>query len=117
MLTLHALLVRRSDLTHEQFLDHWHHHHGPLIRDTPELARHLISYVQHPLTPSAASFGLDRFDGITVQTFADWDAFAAFVAEPEARRMDADMASFLDVDQLQVTVTEAPVTVVGTEAP
>lgn len=113
MITLHALLIRRPDLTHEEFLDHWHTRHGPLIRDTPGLARHLLSYVQHPVTPSAGELGLDGFDGITVQTFADWDAFMAFATGPDAHLMNDDMASFLDVDALRVTVTEEPVTVVA----
>ncbi len=113
MITLHAMLVRRPDLTHEQFLDHWHHRHGPLIRDTPGLARHLQSYVQHPLTPSAGALGLDGFDGITVQIFADWDTFVTFASGPDAHLMNDDMARFLDVDRLQITVTEDPVTVVG----
>ncbi len=114
MITLHALLARRSDLTHDQFLEHWHTRHGPLIRDTPGLARHLLSYVQHPVTPDAAAkLGLDGFDGITVQTFADWSAFVAFATGPDSHLMNDDMASFLDVDRLQVTVTEDPVTVVG----
>lgn len=111
--TLHALLARRPDLTHDQFLVYWHRTHGPLIRDTPALARHIVTYTQHPLTPSAAELGLDRFDGITVQTFADWEAFRAFVFEPDAATMNADMANFLDVDALQVTVTEAPLEVIA----
>lgn len=112
MITLHALLARRPDLTHEEFLAYWHGTHGPLIRDEPTLARHLLSYVQHPLTPAASRYGLDGFDGITVQTFVDAEAFRAFVSEPAARMMDADMAHFLDVERLQVTMTEAPVVVV-----
>jgi len=113
VITLHALLVRRPDLTHEEFLAYWHGTHGPLIRDNPNLAQHVVAYTQHPLTPSASKFGLDSFDGITVQVFADWDAFAAFVSEPDARGMDADMNNFLDVEGLRVTVTEDPVAVIG----
>lgn len=113
MITLHALLVRRSDLTHEEFLGYWHGSHGPLIRDNPNLARHVVAYAQHPLTPSAAGLGLDGYDGVTVQVFADWAAFKAFVREPDARLMDADMENFLDVSGLRVAVTEGPVAVIG----
>ena len=113
MITLHALLVRRPDLTHEQFLEHWHRRHGPLIRDTPGLAQHLLSYTQHPVTPAAGKMGLDAFDGITVQTFADWKDFVAFATGPDSHLMNDDMASFLDVERLQVTVTEDPVAVVA----
>lgn len=111
--TLHALLTRRTDLSHEQFLRHWHDVHGPLIRDTPSLARHLLAYGQHPLLAEAGEFGLDAFDGVTIQRFASWDEFHAFVAEPDARRMDADMGNFLDVGKLCVSVTADPVVVVA----
>lgn len=113
MITLHALLVRRPDLTHEEFLHHWHQVHGPLIRDTPELARHLLGYTQHPLAPEAGRVGLDRYDGITVQAFADWSAFWAFATGPSSQAMNDDMASFLDVSRLHVTVTADPVVVVA----
>jgi uncharacterized protein (TIGR02118 family) len=112
MITLHALLVRRPDLSHAEFLAYWHGTHGPLIRDDPALARHLVGYQQHPVTPQAGTLGLDAFDGITVQTFADWDAFRAFATQPESQRMNDDMANFLDASQLSVTVTSEPVVVV-----
>jgi hypothetical protein len=41
MIRLTALLVRNPDLTHDEFLRYWHDVHGPLMRDTPELARHI----------------------------------------------------------------------------
>lgn len=113
MITLHALLARRPDLTHEQFLAHWHDVHGPLIRDDPAVARHLLSYLQHPLAPRAGTLGLDHYDGITVQTFAHWEAFHAFATQPESRAMNEDMARFLDVARLQVIVTEDPVAVLA----
>ena len=112
MITLHAMLVRRPDLSHEEFLAYWHGTHGPLIRDNPDLTRHLLSYHQHPATPQAGKLGLDAFDGITVQTFADWDAFWALATQPESKAMNDDMANFLDVAKLQVTVTSDAVVVV-----
>jgi len=112
MITLHALLVRHPDLSHAEFLAHWHGTHGPLIRDDPAVRRHLLSYHQHPVTPQAGTRGLDAYDGITVQTFADWDAFWAFATQPESQAMNDDMASFLDVSKLAVTVTSDAVVVV-----
>lgn len=113
MITLHALLVRRGDLTHDQFMDHWHHTHGPLIRDAPALARHVLSYHQHPAAPEAGRLGLDAFDGITVQTFTDWDAFWAFATQPESQAMNEDMTNFLDLTRLHVTVTADAVEVIA----
>jgi hypothetical protein len=112
VVTLHAVLFRRADLTHDEFLDYWHQVHGPLIRGMPELTRHLLGYDQHPRLPASSGFGRDQPDGVTVQRFASWETFLAFLAEPGAEAMNADMANFLDVDRLAISFTAAPVTVV-----
>ena len=112
MVTLHAVLHRRPDLTHEQFLRHWREVHGPLIRDTPELARHLLAYEQHA---RVAALGGDQPDGVTVQRFASWDDFLALLAEPAATAMNDDMANFLDVARLTIAFTTDPHTVVEPE--
>jgi uncharacterized protein (TIGR02118 family) len=112
MVTLHAVLYRRADLTHEQFLEYWHGTHGPLIAGRPELTRHLLGYEQHPRLPASGGIGPDQPDGVTVQRFASWETFLAFLAEPGAEAMNADMANFLDVDRLTISFTATPRTVV-----
>lgn len=112
MVTMHAVLFRRADLSHDQFLDYWHNVHGPLIAGLPDLTRHLLGYEQHPRLPASGGIGPDQPDGVTVQRFASWDAFLAFLAEPGAEAMNADMSNFLDVDRLTVSFAAAPVTVV-----
>jgi uncharacterized protein (TIGR02118 family) len=112
VVTLHAVLYRRSDLTHDEFLAYWHDVHGPLIRDMPELTRHLLDYRQHPRLPASGGLGPDQPDGVTVQRFASWDVFMAFLAEPGAKAMNDDMANFLDIGRLTVSFTAAPVEVV-----
>jgi uncharacterized protein (TIGR02118 family) len=112
--TLHAFLVRKPELTHEEFLAYWRERHGPLIRDTPALARHLVRYEQHAAFPDARA-GSDH-DGVAVQVFASWDDFLAMLAEPEAELMRDDEANFLDSKRLQVLFSEDVVTVVGDAA-
>ena len=112
MITLHALLVRRPDLTHEEFLAYWHGTHGPLIRDDENLSRLVLSYHQFPVAPEAGRAGLDAYDGITVQTFADWASFWAFATQPESQRMNDDMANFLDTSKLSATISADPVQVI-----
>jgi hypothetical protein len=46
MVTLHAVLFRRADLTHDQFLDYWHNVHGP--HSTPVSRRRAGSDVTSP---------------------------------------------------------------------
>jgi len=112
MVTLFAYLVRRADLTHEEFLDYWRTKHGPLIRDTPALAKHLVRYEQHARIPGGRG-GSPEYDGVAVQVYESWDEFMAMLAEPEAQLMSADEANFLDHDQLKVLFSEDAVTVVG----
>ena len=113
MVTLYAFLVRRADLTHEQFVDHWRNHHGPLIRDTPSLAKYLVRYEQHARIPGRRG-GSPEYDGVAVQVFESWDEFLAMLAEPEAQLMSDDEANFLDHAELKVLFSEDVVTVVGT---
>lgn len=63
--------------------------------------------------PEAGRLGLDAFDGITVQTFTDWDAFWAFATQPESQAMNEDMTNFLDLTRLHVTVTADAVEVIA----
>jgi uncharacterized protein (TIGR02118 family) len=112
--TLHAFLVRRPDLSHEEFLAYWRERHGPLIRDTPALARHLLRYEQHAALPGGRA-GSD-YDGVAVQVFASWDDFVAMLSEPEAELMREDEGNFLDSERLQILFSEDVVTVVGDPA-
>lgn len=112
MVRLTAMLVRNPELTHEQFLRHWHDVHGPLIRDTPELARHLLRYEQHPLADDHGA-GVGGYDGVAVQWLESMQALFDFIAEPAyAEVLAPDEHRLLDMDRIQVTFTEDPVVVI-----
>ncbi len=112
MIRLTALLKRNPALTHEEFLDHWHNVHGPLIRDTPELARHLVRYEQHLPTDDRGVGG--GFDGMAVQWYRSIDDLFAFISEPAyAERLHADEQHLLASAELSVHVSAAvPVVVI-----
>lgn len=113
MVRLTALLVRNPSLTHAEFVRHWHDVHGSLIRDTPELARHLIRYEQHPLTDDGGA-GVGGYDGVAVQWLESMQALFDFIAEPAyAELLAPDERRLLDMDRIQVTFTEEPVVVIG----
>ena len=112
MVTLFAYLVRREGMTHEEFLEYWRTKHGPLIRDTPALAKHLVRYEQHARIPGRRG-GAPEFDGVAVQSFGSWDDFMAMLSEPEAQLMTDDENNFLDRDKLVVLFSDDTVTVVG----
>lgn len=112
MIRLTAMLVRNPELTHEEFLRHWHEVHGPLIRDTPELARHLVRYEQHPLTDDKGA-GVGGYDGVAVQWLESIDDLFAFIAEPlYAEKLSPDEQRLLDMERIQVTFTEEPIVVI-----
>lgn len=107
-----AFVKRRPDLSREQFLEYWHGTHGPLIRDTPELRRHLVGYEQHP----ARSDDRSGWDGVAVQEFASWDDFIAMISGPAGELMRADERNFLDSSAIKVVFTDDPVVVVPRSA-
>ncbi|TFE36485.1 EthD family reductase [Paraburkholderia dipogonis] len=60
-----SLLKRRSDLTREQFNEHWHAVHGPLLASIASYWANNESYVQSYVLPMPAGIGTEaEFDGI-----------------------------------------------------
>jgi hypothetical protein len=104
-----ALLRRKPGLTHEEFVAHWRDHHGPLIRDTPELARHIVRYEQHPRHRDDALSGTDGVDGVAVQWFHSIDDFLGFISEPGYPELIApDELRFIDMDRIEFIITDEP---------
>ena len=118
MVKLVAFLKRREGMTREEFYKHWEGHHGPLIRSTPELARHIVRYEQHRRLPAPGWSGSPGFDGITIQWLESLEAFQAFCAEPTyAELILPDEEKFLDKEALVWMMTEEPmVTIAGDPA-
>jgi uncharacterized protein (TIGR02118 family) len=81
-------LVRRPDLTHEQFVAHWLERHAPLARrHHPGLTRYVTNVVDEGLSPDAPPL-----DGIAELSFATAeDAGAARMFDsPEGERIVRD---------------------------
>jgi len=106
---LFAFVKRKQGLSREQFLDHWHNTHGPLIRDTPGLGDRTVRYEQHPARAEDRS----GWDGVAVQEFASWDDFVAMLSGDAGEAMRADEANFLDPSSIKVVFTEGRVVVIG----
>lgn len=106
---LFAFVKRKEGMSREDFLEYWHHQHGPLIRDTPGLGDRTLSYVQHPAAPQDRS----GWDGVAVQEFASWDDFIAMLGGEAGEAMRADEANFLDPSSIKVVFTEGPVPIIG----
>ena len=109
---LFAFVKRREGMTREEFLDYWHHQHGPLIRDTPELRRHLLAYEQHPARADDRS----GWDGVAMQQFSCWEDFIAMISGPAGEIMRSDEAKFLDSSAIKVVFTDDPVVIVAPDS-
>lgn len=118
MIRLIACLYRHPELSAEEFADHWRNVHGPLIRNEPTLARHLVRYLQHQPLSSGALSGTalaksPDVDGVTEQWFRTQEDFVAFVSEPAYRELVApDEAKLLDQSRTQFMLTEVHVDVI-----
>ena len=109
MIKLIAFLKRRSDLTSEEFHEHWRNVHGPLIATTPDVARHIHRYEQNHGAAGDEDVGPPEWDGVAVQWFQDIDAFMAFVSDPAyADLIGPDEERFLDRASTAWVITEMP---------
>jgi hypothetical protein len=112
MVRLICLLKRKPGMTVEEFRDHWHHHHGPLIRATPNIARHVVRYEQYLPADSPVELG-GEFDGVTIMGFAQAEDFLAFVQEDDYLSViHPDEQSFLDMEGLVGIIVGDPTTVI-----
>ena len=113
MIQLVTMLKRKPGTTHDEFLQHWHNVHGPLLRRL-SCAKYIRRYEQHAsVWPTAASKAPEpAYDGVTIQWFDSADAFYAHLREPDQSEMMADVATFLDTDQLHWTICEEPTIVI-----
>ncbi|CAN5834106.1 hypothetical protein BH24ACT3_BH24ACT3_02370 [soil metagenome] len=112
MIQLVCLLTRNPALSPEEFQAHWRDVHGPLMR-TPEIARHILRYEQHPRLPGRAG-GPSDHDGVAIQWFRSLEDFQAFLAEPAyAELIRPDEQRLLDLDAIEVLLTAEPRVVIG----
>lgn len=112
MIRLTALLRRKPGTTHEEFLDHWFHGHGPLIAglaSAPVIQR----YEQHPAVWPEPGSGLPepKYDGVTLQWFDSIGDFIAFATAPDRHLVSADEIKFLDTANIEWILTEEPTVV------
>lgn len=118
MVKLFAFLARRSDLSHDEFLDHWWNRHGPLIAGEPTLARHIVRYEQHARLHPGALSGSEHCDGVTEQWFESMDEFVVLIQEPAYAELIApDEPRFLDLQRLRFVICDEPRVVIGGSKP
>lgn len=80
-------LVRRDDMTREEFLTYWREEHAPLAEALPRLRKYTTS---EPVDPDAP------VDGIAQLYYDDIEDLEASMDSPEARRVREDSPNYTD---------------------
>lgn len=110
MIKLVCFFRRKPGMSTEAFHDHWLNSHGPLIANTPELARYIVRYEQNHRLPEDYARDPDGepgFDGATVQWLESMESFRGFVRDPMyAERIAPDEARFIDRPSITLVFSE-----------
>jgi hypothetical protein len=90
------LLVRRPDLTHEQFLDHWLTRHADLAKGVPGLTGAVFNTVLSEIGSDESPWR--EFDGIAETWWETGpDDLGGKPSSPEADKWMGDASNFLDL--------------------
>jgi uncharacterized protein (TIGR02118 family) len=103
MLKVYILVRRRSDLTHEQYVEHWRDRHAPLYLSQPDAKRYVRRYIQSRITgDKPQGMLLGEVDGIVQLWFDDMDGFNAFANSQSYREViRPDEERFTDPKQCE----------------
>lgn len=89
-----AVVSKRSDLSHDEFVDYYEHHHAPLAaRVMPCIARYRRTFVGAPVGDVPAGWARLEFDGVTelyYRSEEDRRRFRGILTDPEVARLLAE---------------------------
>ena len=90
-----SLLTRRAEISHEEFLRHWHEEHAALSHAVTGLRRYVQNViVQETSRPDVPDHQI-AVDGIAELWYDDLQSWKAAYASPEGRALTADGATFI----------------------
>lgn len=90
MFKVAVLLVKRDDLSHEEFVDYWESNHAPLVEEMPGLDRYTVG---RPGRPEESPY-----DGLAELYFEDFSAMRDAYASEAGEAVQADAHEFADMD-------------------
>jgi uncharacterized protein (TIGR02118 family) len=107
MTKLSILMVRRSDLTCEQFIQHWREVHAPLFAAQLESKKYVRRYIQDRRTGDALpGTTASNFDGIAEIWFDDISgAKAFFESDGYQKNVIPDEEAFMDRKRCELLYT------------
>lgn len=95
------LLVRREDMTHEEFVDYWLEEHAPMAESMPGVTRYTTSV---PADPERAAY-----DGIAELYLEEGTSVSEVFSSEAGERIQADTENFLDNEAGEFLVVEETV--------
>jgi uncharacterized protein (TIGR02118 family) len=105
MIKMTVLLTRRSDLSHEEFIDYWTQQHTPMIAKLPSDEVTVRRYVQlYPTKDSIPGVETTPVDGVaelwvdSVADAAKWftsETYTTVVADDEDKFLDRSKTRFI----------------------
>jgi uncharacterized protein (TIGR02118 family) len=104
MIKVLGLLTRKPELTHEQFVHHWLHIHGPLALAVPGIRRYVQSHITGTRTRPDIPETDVQVDGIAELWYDDEESMKRAAASPEMKRLTDDGA--LIISQIKSFVIE-----------
>lgn len=82
------LLVRRDDLSHDEFVEYWLEEHAPLAQSLPGVVKYTTSL---PADPARTTY-----DGIAELSLAEGTSVGEVFESEAGKRLQADTENFLD---------------------
>jgi uncharacterized protein (TIGR02118 family) len=90
-----SLLIRKPDMTREQFREVWENEHAPMVRSVPEVRKYVLSFVlDQPKTSNAPVPVLD-VDAVAELWFDDVESMQRANARPEMQAVRANGSKYL----------------------
>lgn len=95
------LLVRREDMTHEEFVEYWLEDHAPLVDDVPHVTAYSTSL---PADPERSAY-----DGIAEMYVESGVSVGDVFGSEAGQALQADTPNFLDDDASEFLVVDEEV--------
>jgi uncharacterized protein (TIGR02118 family) len=93
-----VVIVRRADISPEQFHQHWRVNHAQLVRNNPACQRYMRKYIQCHTLSSEYAAGKPPFDGVTELWFDSAEDKDKFFSDPDyLREVKPDEPRFADM--------------------
>ncbi len=110
MVKLICFVRRKPGMEPEEFHRYWREEHGPLVASTKS-GGHALRYEQNHRVRD--HWDQPGYDGVTEQWFRSVDDFFASLQEDDYHLIEADIATFIDVDSLEWMITDDAEVIAG----